>query len=225
MMHHLLRFAIGKLYYRKHNNLTSQKGLFLHSFFCFNYHQRKVVHLETPLRNGRKRVLRRSPSNSNSRSLRSRDSTALSSPRVSPRRKQQRLDNRSTRRQQMTKNTNSPTDSTSSVKENQIPPVIVIELDSDTESESNAKPESTPPKKPLKKTIPLIRSRPSSSTPKVTTRNEARAQRMNSKVMTRKRMSLEMNLSGGQLQVSTPKRVTRAVALSMSTDGKRSRRK
>ncbi|KMY93398.1 condensin complex subunit 3 [Drosophila simulans] len=184
--------------------------------------KRKVVHLETPLRNGRKRVLRRSPSDSNSRSLRSSDTTALSSPRVSPRRKQQRLDNRSTRRQQMAKNTNSPTDSTSSIKENQVPPVIVIQLDSTTDSESEAKPESTKPKKTIKKTISLIRSRPSSSTPKVTTRNEARAQRINSKVMTRKRMSLEMNLSGGQLQVSTPKRVTRAVALSMSTDGKRS---
>ncbi|XP_043642298.1 condensin complex subunit 3 [Drosophila teissieri] len=185
--------------------------------------KRKVLHLETPLRNGRKRVLRRTPSDPNSRSLRSNDSTALSPPRESPLRKQQRLDNRSFRRQQVAKNTNSPTDSTSSVKENQVPPKIVVQPDSETESESE--PEPAKPKKPLKKTISLIRSRPSSSTPKVTTRNEARAQRINSSVMTRKRMSLEMNLSGGQLQVSTPKRVTRAVALSMSTDGKRSRRK
>ncbi|XP_017001776.3 condensin complex subunit 3 [Drosophila takahashii] len=192
--------------------------------------KRKVLHLETPLRNGRKRVLRRTPSDPNSRSLRSGDSTAVSPPRDSPLRKHQRLDNRSSRRQQMAKNTNSPTDSTSSVKENQVPPAIVIQpgsavSESESESEPEAEQRPTKSKKPINKSISSISSRLSSSTPKVTTRNEARAQRINSMRMTRKRMSLEMNLSGGQLQVSTPKRVTRAVALTMSTDGKRGRRK
>ncbi|XP_017077993.1 condensin complex subunit 3 [Drosophila eugracilis] len=193
--------------------------------------KRKILHLETPLRNGRKRVLRRTPSDPKSRSLRSTDPSAPSPPHESPLRKQQRLDNRSSRRQQMVKNTNSPTDSTSSVKENEVPSATINLADSESdavsesESESEPEPRPTKSKKPISKTISLIRSRPSSSTPKVTTRNDARAQRINSMCMTRKRMSLEMNLSGGQLQVSTPKRVTRAVALSMSMDGKRGRRK
>ncbi|XP_037713244.1 condensin complex subunit 3 [Drosophila subpulchrella] len=195
--------------------------------------KRKVLHLETPLRNGRKRVLRRTPSDPNSRSVRSSESTAPSPPRDSPLRKQPCLDNRSTRRQQMAKNTNSPTDSTSSVKENQVPPAIVVQSNSEIESSSESEPETanaTEPRptkstKPINKALSSIRSRPSSSTPKVTTRNEARAQRINSMCMTRKRMSLEMNLSGGQLQVSTPKRVTRAVALTMSMDGKRGGRR
>ncbi|XP_017125626.2 condensin complex subunit 3 isoform X1 [Drosophila elegans] len=197
--------------------------------------KRKVLHLETPLRNGRKRVLRRTPSDPNSLRTTS-DSTALSPPRGSPLRKQPCLDNRSSRRQQMAKNTNSPTDSTSSVKENQVPPVVVVQsvsvsvLKSQTESdsESDAAPEhrTAKSKKPIiNKALHVIRSRPSSSTPKVTTRNDSRSQRINSMCMTRKRMSLEMNLSGGQLQVSTPKRVTRSVAMSMSVDSKRSRRK
>jgi len=201
--------------------------------FVFDYHQRKVLHLETPLRNGRKRVLRRTPSDPNSRSVQSSESTAPSPPRDSPLRKQPCLDNRSSRRQQMAKNTNSPTDSTSSVKENQVPPAVVVQSDSEIESSSESEPETanapeprpTKSKKPINKALSLIRSRPSSSTPKVTTRNEARAQRINSMCMTRKRMSLEMNLSGGQLQVSTPKRVTRAVALTMSMDGKRGGRR
>ncbi|KAH8279370.1 hypothetical protein KR026_008207 [Drosophila bipectinata] len=199
--------------------------------------KRKVLALETPMRNGRKRILRRTSSDHHSRSFQTTGSPASSSPRNSPLRKQQRLDERSSRRERLVQNTNSPTESTSSVKENRVPPKAAeTESESDKESEAEepvAKPKSTKSKQPANKTLSSVRTMPSSSTPKaspkVTTRNAARAQRINSMCMTRKRMSLEMNLSGGQLQVSTPKRVTRAVvastSLSGSADRTRGRRK
>ncbi|XP_017031434.1 condensin complex subunit 3 [Drosophila kikkawai] len=183
--------------------------------------KRKVLALETPLRNGRKRVLRRTPSDPHSRSLRSNDSAAPS-PRNSPLRKQQRLD-------ATQKNANSPTESTSSVKENRVPPMIVADSKSTSEAESESEPEpeseprpSTSRQPAIAKTLRSSRTRlASTSTPKITTRNSARAQRLSTQVMTRKRMSLEMNLSAGQLQ-STPKRVTRAAPTSMSEHKTRS---
>ncbi|KAH8277757.1 hypothetical protein KR018_005347, partial [Drosophila ironensis] len=202
--------------------------------------KRKVLHLETPMRNGRKRVLRRTPSDSHSRSLRSAESAA-SSPRNSPQRKQICLDGKGPRSQPLSKNTNSPTDSTSSIKENRVPPARALETATESESESESEvSEAQPSEKPrdanrhpVNKTVNSVRSVPNTSTPKgspkVTTRNAARAQRISSMRMTRKRMSLEMNLSGGQLQVSTPKRVTRGVvastSLSIPGDKSRGRRK
>lgn len=195
------------------------------------------------MRNGRKRILRRTSSDHHSRSFQTTGSPT-SSPRNSPLRKQQRLDERSSRREGLVDNTNSPTDSTSSVKENRVPPSRSkaaatdsrSETDSETETEESEPPVPKPSAKskpPVNKNLSSVRTMPSSSTPKaspkVTTRNAARAQRINSMCMTRKRMSLEMNLSGGQLQVSTPKRVTRAAAastsLSVSADRTRGRRK
>ncbi|KAH8237445.1 hypothetical protein KR038_012149 [Drosophila bunnanda] len=192
--------------------------------------KRKVLALETPLRNGRKRVLSRTPSDSHSRSLRSRGSTAPS-PRSSPQRKQQRLDDTTSLRTATQKNVNSPTESTSSVKENRVPDTIVIDSKTTSEAESEAEPEPQPRpstssrrQQVIAKTLRTSRTRltsASTSTPKITTRNSARAQRINTQVMTRKRMSLEMNLSAGQLQ-STPKRVTRAAPTSMSEHKTRS---
>ncbi|KAH8389689.1 condensin complex subunit 3 [Drosophila serrata] len=190
--------------------------------------KRKVLALETPLRNGRKRVLRRTPSDSHSRSLRS-SGSAAPSPRNSPQRKQQRLDETTSRRTATQKNANSPTESTSSVKENKVPDTIVIGSTSEAESDSEPEPESRAStsrrRQPvIAKTLRTSRTRltsASTSTPKITTRNSARAQRINTHVMTRKRMSLEMNLSAGQLQ-STPKRVTRAAPTSMSEHKTRS---
>lgn len=194
------------------------------------------------MRNGRKRILRRTSSDHQSRSFQATGSPT-SSPRNSPLRKQQRLDERSSRRQGLVDNTNSPTDSTSSVKENRVPPsrskapATESESDSETETEEQSQPTVPKPrsksKQPVNKNLGSVRTMPSSSTPKaspkVTTRNAARAQRINTMCMTRKRMSLEMNLSGGQLQVSTPKRVTRAAvastSLSGSADKARGRRK
>ncbi|KAH8353986.1 hypothetical protein KR067_007681 [Drosophila pandora] len=206
--------------------------------------KRKVLHLETPMRNGRKRILRRTSSDHQSRSFQA-SGSPTSSPRNSPLRKQQRLDERSSRRQGLVDNTNSPTDSTSSLKENRVPPsrskAPATESESESDSEAETEEQSQPPvpkprsksKQPVKKNLGSARTLPSSSTPKatpkVTTRNAARAERISSMCMTRKRMSLEMNLSGGQLQVSTPKRVTRAAvastSLSGSADRARGRRK
>ncbi|KAH8285642.1 hypothetical protein KR054_011901 [Drosophila jambulina] len=190
--------------------------------------KRKVLALETPLRNGRKRVLRRTPSDPHSRSLRSSE-TAAPSPRISPLRKQQRLDETSSRLRATQKNANSPTESTSSVKENRVPSTIAIDSKSTSEAESESEPEREPrpstSRQPIvAKTLRSPRSRlasSSTSTPNITTRNSARAQRISTRVMTRKRMSLEMNLSAGQLQ-STPKRVTRAAPTSRSEHKTRS---
>ncbi|KAH8299438.1 hypothetical protein KR044_001461, partial [Drosophila immigrans] len=166
--------------------------------------KRKVLHLEiqTPLRNGRKRVLRKSlhaaPA---STSLLSQSSdSGTSSHRISPLRKQQRLDAKTPTRQSSSvavtanseKNTNSPTGSTaSSIKENTIP--------------TDNPPHKTPkPKKLSTSTQQTLASSPAS---RVTTRHSAHKLRMNAMRATRKRISLELSLTEGNAKMPTPKRV------------------
>ncbi|XP_068146565.1 condensin complex subunit 3 [Drosophila tropicalis] len=145
----------------------------------------RVLHMDrpTPVRNGRKRILRRSPS--------AKSSSAVNHS-VSPLPKQIRRDvNTPTIRKSqepitLTASTNSPTGSSSSAKENTNPP---------------------PPQRTIKMTLPQSQPRPTtrstaiSLTPGVTTRNSARSQ------SNRKRLSLDMNMSSGHLRVSTPKRL------------------
>ncbi|KAL7738641.1 hypothetical protein ACLKA6_006932 [Drosophila palustris] len=172
--------------------------------------QRKVLHLEmpTPLRNGRKRILRKS--------LRSQSSeSTTSSQRISPLRKQQRLEAKTPTRQSSSasaaavkeKVTSSPTgSSTSSVKENTMP----------TEN-------PTIYKTPQPRRRSASQSNISSPASRVTTRQSARKQRISAMCMTRKRMSLEMSQSEGHLKVSTPKRVRQDKAnTSSSTKNTRS---
>ncbi|XP_034476603.1 condensin complex subunit 3-like isoform X1 [Drosophila innubila] len=156
--------------------------------------QRKVLHLEmtTPLRNRRKRVLRKSL-----RSQSSESGTSLQ--RISPLRKQQRLDAKKPTRQSSAaaataaadeKIHSSPTGSTtSSVKENTMPA---------TADATHKTPQSR------RRSASHSNSTPAS---RVTTRQSARKQRINAMCMTRKRMSLELSLSEGHLKMPTPKRV------------------
>ncbi|XP_022229837.2 condensin complex subunit 3 [Drosophila obscura] len=171
---------------------------------------RKVLHLETPLRNGRKRVIRRTPSDPRKSSQRASNSLE------SPSRKQPRVDEKTQTSELVSQNTNSPTDSTSSVKENRVP---VITRAPESQSEAESVSESEPSTSRQTSTRSYLSRTTTTSTPKVTTRHAAQKERLNSMCMTRKRMSLEMNLSGGQLKVSTPKRITRSVVLPATEGG------
>lgn len=155
---------------------------------------RKVLHLEiqTPLRNGRKRALRKS--------LRSQSSdSGNSSQRISPLRKKIRETKTPSKQQSSVaavaneKITSSPTDSsTSSVKENTVPKRISII------------------KTPQPKRKSPSQSKSGTPTSRVTTRNSASKMRINAMCMTRKRMSLELSLTEGTK--STPKRIRQDIA-------------
>ncbi|KAH8371869.1 hypothetical protein KR093_009194 [Drosophila rubida] len=154
--------------------------------------KRKVLHLEiqTPLRNGRKRVLRKSlHAASAAASTTPSSDSGTSAQRISPLRKQQRLDTKTPTRQSSSvapKAKSSPTGSTtSSVKENTMPK------------------EKTPQPKRLSASQALT----STPAPRVTTRHSARKLRINAICMTRKRMSLELSLTEGNAKMPTPKRV------------------
>ncbi|XP_062133815.1 condensin complex subunit 3 [Drosophila sulfurigaster albostrigata] len=164
--------------------------------------KRKVLHLEiqTPLRNGRKRVLRKSVQASASQS----SDSGTSSQRVSPLRKQQRLDAKTPVRKSNSvvitvnseKNTSSPTGSTtSSVKENTMPTKNLAH------------------KTPQPKRLSTSTSQPLATTPasRITTRNSARKMRIDAMCMTRKRMSLELSLTETNAKMPTPKRVRKEV--------------
>ncbi|XP_060659779.1 LOW QUALITY PROTEIN: condensin complex subunit 3 [Drosophila nasuta] len=164
--------------------------------------KRKVLHLEiqTPLRNGRKRVLRKSVQASPSQS----SDSGTSSQRTSPLRKQQRLDAKTPVRKNSSvvvtvnseKNTSSPTGSTtSSVKENTMPTKNLAH------------------KTPQPKRLSTSTSQPLASTPasRITTRNSARKMRIEALCMTRKRMSLELSLTETNAKMPTPKRVRKEV--------------
>ncbi|ALC40799.1 Cap-G [Drosophila busckii] len=156
-----------------------------------NGSKRKVLH--TPLRNGTKRVLRKSV-----------HATPSASPRISPLRKQLRLEHKTPRTSRVVrsaastiavppsdKHTASPTDSSSSsVKENTAP---------------------SPAAKTSRKSTPKARQVPriviSSPMERVTTRLSAKKQRISSTLMTRKRMSLELSLTEGHPKETTPKRL------------------
>ncbi|XP_030558597.1 condensin complex subunit 3 [Drosophila novamexicana] len=192
--------------------------------------KRKVLHLEiqTPLRNGRKRVLRKSLAATPATSSQSSDS-ATSSKRVSPLRKQLRLDARTTRRRSSVaaspvpktmaapaaKSTASPTDSSSSsIKENTVPAPV-------------RPPAPTPKsnhKTPQRHSTRRSGSQMSSSTPvtRIITRHSARSLRMSAMSLTRKRMSQELSMTEGHLKMSTPKRVRQDKAMrNKSTSGER----
>ncbi|XP_034652174.1 condensin complex subunit 3 isoform X1 [Drosophila subobscura] len=171
---------------------------------------RKFPILETPMRNGRKRVIRRTPSDKRRSGQRSSNSLE------SPSRKQPRVDGKTPRGELVSQNTSSPTDSTSSVKENRVPVITTTAPESQSEAESVS--ESEPSTSRQTSTRSYLSRTTTTSTPKMTTRHAAQKERINSMCMTRKRMSLEMNLSGGQLSMSTPKRITRSAVLP-ATDG------
>lgn len=185
-----------------------------------------MLHLDiqTPLRNGRKRVLRKSVSATTS-SPSSCDSPK-SSERISHLRKQQRLDAKpvTRRRSSVTmaapaekatsasKSTASPTDSScSSIKENTAPATAVPVPVSVSVPPPAAAP--TAASKSNHKSPQASRRRSAShlnsSTPvsRILTRHSARKLRMNTMCMTRKRVSQELSMTEDQLKVSTPKRV------------------
>ncbi|XP_030372995.1 condensin complex subunit 3 [Scaptodrosophila lebanonensis] len=182
----------------------------------------KVLHLEkhTPLRNGRKRLLRKSPPHSKTQS----SDSATSPNRITPRRKLQRIETVVKQHQvpkiqssivatNSTIATASPTDSTSSVKENKAPTRATI-----------AAVSSPKPSEPTRRMTSRSMHAPSTTGTPITvviTRNSARNLRINSMCMTRKRMSQELNVSGGQLKVSTPKRVQRSSRAELAASNKR----
>ncbi|XP_001986837.2 condensin complex subunit 3 isoform X2 [Drosophila grimshawi] len=177
--------------------------------------KRKVLHLEiqTPLRNGRKRLLRNTKGGTSARMSQSSDSSL----RISPKRKQQRLDAKTPREHSSVKVapvgieqvTASPTNSsTSSIKEN-TEPASASALAPSTKS-SLRTPQTS-------RRSSVTQSSTSTPVPRMVTRNSARKQRLSSMVMTRKRLSQELSMTEGHPKMSTPKRVRQDKAANTSS--------
>lgn len=159
----------------------------LYFFFYLVFYQGKVLHLEiqTPLRNGRKRVLQKSLRTPSRGATQSSDSTTPSQ-QISPQPKQQRLDKPRVSTKKMTpakaKSTGSPSgSSTSSLKENTKPAERSVHRTPQASRKS------------------LIQSKSSTPSNRTKTRPSARKQL--------KRLSHDISLTEGHLKVSTPKRV------------------